>query len=284
MGNSNLKPSKEYFDEVHKYTLEIIDFIDKVCGENNINYTLDCGTLIGAIRHKGFIPWDDDADISLKRKDYDKLITVLKNSKLPDNIKIYLPKNEDHFFDFTVRLYNIKKKLRPSENNKNLFGGFYQYAIVDIYVYDNLPESKLKRFLYVLKLQLIFGFALSKRYKINYKKYSIIEAFVIFVLSHIGKFMNLKWLIRKYEDISKKYNNKEVKSLYCSSWRPEYPGWVFDVNDFKEFIKIDFEDKKFNVVKNYDKVLKYEYGDYMKPVESHFHDDVSELLITYNGQ
>ena len=108
MDKKNLKPSKEYIDDVHKYTLEILDFVDKICEENNINYTLDCGTLIGAIRHKGFIPWDDDADISLTRNDYDKLLRVLKNMNLPENIGLYLPENENYFF----LLYSLTLKSK----------------------------------------------------------------------------------------------------------------------------------------------------------------------------
>ena len=65
-------------EELQKIELEILKYIDKVCKENSLTYFLAYGTLIGAIRHKGFIPWDDDVDIQMPRDDYNKLCEILK--------------------------------------------------------------------------------------------------------------------------------------------------------------------------------------------------------------
>ena len=76
----NLNEKKISLEEIHKIELDIMDYIHKICEENQIRYYLVGGTLIGAIRHKGFIPWDDDMDIDMPRKDYERFKQVLKEN------------------------------------------------------------------------------------------------------------------------------------------------------------------------------------------------------------
>lgn len=268
-----LEENSEYLKKSHELMLEILIFIDKLCRDNNINYSLDTGTLIGAVRHGGFIPWDDDADISFTRENYEKFIQILNNTELPDNIKIYNPILNNHFYDFSFRLYNTKEKIRNEIDNVNKFNGFTQYAIVDIFVYDEVPIKKMSFRLYILKLQLIFGLSLSKRYNIIYKHYKGIYKLFAFVLSIFGKLFSIKFLYEKYRKASMSYFKKNTGKCYCTSWSPEYPGWIYNSKDLEEYIDIEFENKKLMIFKNYDNILTIGYGDYMTPILTHDHID-----------
>jgi len=89
----------EDIEEIQKVDLEILRFFDNVCRENNLTYFLSGGTLLGAIRHKGFIPWDDDVDLVMPRKDFEKLIEILDKSD--SNYKLFIPGcSEDYFYTF----------------------------------------------------------------------------------------------------------------------------------------------------------------------------------------
>lgn len=79
-------------DDIKAIELDILLVIDKICKENNIDYFLDSGTLLGSIRHKGFIPWDDDIDIGMIREDYDNFISIIE-SKLPEGYYAQTPLN-----------------------------------------------------------------------------------------------------------------------------------------------------------------------------------------------
>ena len=275
---SNNTNNKIELNKIKKYLLILLKFLHEICKENNINYSLDCGSLIGAIREKGFIEWDDDADVIFTRDEYEKFINIIKNSKLPEYIGVYYPEEKDHFLDFNVRLFYKLEKVREDDASVNLYDGIFSFATLDLYVLDNIPEKGILNRLYVLKQQILFGLAMSKRHDIKFKKYSLLEKVAIYVLNIIGKLFSIKSICKLHTNCAKSYYNK-TNLLYCTSWAPEYPGYQFDKKLFNEYILTDFEDLKLSVVKEYDKVLKIEYGDnYMVPIKTHDHDDFSKNL------
>lgn len=275
--SNNLENRKE-LSKVKVYLLELLRFVHEICKANNINYSLDCGSLIGAVREKGFIEWDDDADIIFTRDEYEKFLSVLKSTTLPDYIGVYYPEEKEYFFDFDVRIYYKKERIREDEDSIKLYDGIYSYATLDLFVLDNIPKKKFANRLYVLKQQIVFGLAMSKRHDIKYEKYGLIEKIAIFFLRILGKFYKIRTLCKMHDKFSKKYTNK-TNLLYCTSWSPEYPGYQFDKKLFEKYELFDFEYLKFSVTKEYDRVLKIEYGDdYMTPRKTHTHDDYSKNL------
>lgn len=264
--------------DIQKKILLLAEFVHKICIDNNINYSLDCGSLIGAVREKGFIEWDDDIDIIFKRVEYDKFINILKTMTLPDYVGVYYPEDKKEFFDFNVRIYYKKERVRDDEASKTLYDGIYSFATLDLFVLDNIPEAKFANRIYVLKQQMIFGLAMSKRHGIKYGKYGFKERLAIKILSFVGKFYDIRTLCRLHNECAKKYTNN-TNRYYCTSWSPEYPGYQFESNLFDEYILADFENLKLCIPKEYDKVLKVEYGnDYMKPIKTHDHEGYAEKL------
>lgn len=120
-------------DEVKKVQLQILSHVAKFCDENGICYWIDSGTLLGAIRHKGYIPWDDDIDIGMLREDYDRFSEIFNKANstyhflcIENTPDFYLPHGK--VCDSETILYE------PDEN------GYKSAVNIDIFVYDNAPE------------------------------------------------------------------------------------------------------------------------------------------------
>ena len=101
----------ERLERIHELLFEMLVAIDELCEKHSITYFLDSGTLLGAVREKDFIPWDDDADISMKREDYEKFLAVA--NELPKPYRLVTPEcYGGYFFDFTPRILNMDEPLR----------------------------------------------------------------------------------------------------------------------------------------------------------------------------
>ena len=261
---------KKYMEECHKYLLILLKYVHSICVKYNIKYTLEAGTLLGAIRDKGFIAWDDDCDISLVREEYDKLIEVLKKEKLPEYVGVYFPNEKQNFLDFNVRLYYKSERIRFDKESIEQYSGVFSYSTLDIYVMDHIPKNALKRRIFVFWQQIMFGLAMSKRVEIKIGKYKPVERIAISILSKIGKLFSMKTICDMHDKVSKKYLLKEAEYLYCTGWIPEYPGWVFDKNSYEKVHLTDFEDTKLYVIDDYETILDG-YGDWRTPKNTHDH-------------
>ena len=267
-----MKENDQKLVECQKDLLYLLKCVDDICVKHNIKYSLDAGTMLGAVREKGFIPWDDDADIVFLREEYIKFLDAIKNIELPDNIGLYKPEDKDKFLDFNCRLYIKDKILKDDEYSLKYYDGIFSHATLDLYVLDEIPSDSFKNRFFVFKQQLVFGLAMSKREEITYSKYGLIEKIAIFILSKIGIFFSTKKLCEMHDHVSMSHYKKGYKKVYGTSWAPTYPKYQYDKKDFEDLIKVPFEDAELPIPKNYDKILRYDYGDdYMKPIKTHEH-------------
>lgn len=252
--------------------LEII----RVCDKYNLRFTLWAGTMLGAIRHKGFIPWDDDLDIALPREDYEKFLKVADTEfKSPYFLQTALTDNK--FFFGYARLRNSETTGMITWNKSADYNnGIY----VDIYVLDGYDANKRKVKLQLIKRdivkQLLNVYYADKTYK-SRKPGIIVKLIKIF--SHIRTY---EYWYKKYVNIISKYNStagrlgmmthevKDIKKYWCK------------YTDFNDIVMLTFEGIKVPVLKNYDVILKNFYGNYMEfpPVELRgaWHED----LIIFN--
>lgn len=248
--------------EIQSFMLEILVFVDKICRENNIKYTLASGTMLGAVRHKGFIPWDDDADIRMPRPDYDKFIGYIINNEIPFGIynintdkKCYIP---------YTRLYN--KETRLYSHNKIHSNGVF----VDILPVDGIgndieyfksKEQNINFFRYLNFYNLFTFKSLRKRKSLKSKILAIREYFLF-------KKYGSKKIIENFFDNIKEFSYDDSKFVnnICS---PNFMKQIFEKNMYEELIDWEFEGHIFKICKNYDLYLKAEYGDYMTlpPIE-----------------
>ncbi|EKQ55551.1 MULTISPECIES: LicD family protein [unclassified Clostridium] len=238
--------------------LSILKDIHVLCEKHNIKYFLDAGTLLGAVRHKGFIPWDDDMDIGMLREDYKKFLEVAKK-ELPDHLFLQTFETDKYYNVFPVpckvRLNDTILMEKDTIDNYNMHNGIY----IDIFPYDNLPKKK-----WVYNLQRTLSFNVLKSFKrianppdkLNYKNkltfsfYKIITK--IFTTKNRLKFFNylIKW----------NNPNSEYMGYGVDTYWSEY---VYKKSDYFDLAKLEFEGEYFYAPKNYDAILAQLYGDYM---------------------
>ena len=142
----------DYKYDIREYQLHcvsILEALDKVCREHGLTYYITDGTLLGSVRHKGFIPWDDDIDIAMPREDYDKLISNAKEW-LPERYNIVT-----HEYDENYPKYFAKMEDRDTTLVERFFLGYVGGIYIDMFALDAVPDSKLRRNLHFYKFNLV---------------------------------------------------------------------------------------------------------------------------------
>ena len=214
--------------------VEILEDVHNLCEKHGLKYFLDGGTLIGAVRHKGFIPWDDDIDIGMPREDYEKFIEIAKK-ELPDNLFLQTFET-DKYYD----VYPVPCKIRyngtlffeeGTKENLRMHNGVY----IDIFPYDNLPKFKV-----IYKIQRTLSYNILK----------IITK--MFPSERRRKFFD--YLI-KWNDPDSEYMGYGVDTFWSE--------YVYKKSDYFDLVKLNFEGREFYAPKNYDSILTQLYGDYM---------------------
>lgn len=240
-------------DRLRQTELEIMDVVHNFCKEHNLKYSLVYGTLLGAVRHKGFIPWDDDMDICMPRRDYDKFIELWE--KNPP--KGYVLQNKNNSPEFSQNFTKIRKDhtafLYFEEETKYLY---HKGIFIDIFPGDNAPDSYISR-----KIQYCFS-AVSLLF---YRGFSSGSKGIIGAIEKI-----LLALPKKYHPTLRKWaergvthwNNNATKKIVFGNTIGEASRY-FDIDLFDHIQEYSFENRRYCGFANYDEVLKTQYGDYM---------------------
>ena len=228
--------------------LDILKQCIAICERHKIDYSLDSGSILGAVRHRGIIPWDDDIDITMTRKNYDRFLKYAKD-ELGDD---YFIKNSDTTKGYYRGLTQICRNGTTSIIEVDLAYHFHQGISIDIFPLDNVPDDPKEREKFLKKLQSIRRLFLHS----NRKSKQILH-----------KIFGTQWLIKRAEKYAQKYNNIKTKQSGVLVFRPD--GIKRDNKWFRDgsFIKVPFMDIEANIPKDYDELLTRYYGDYMKPVK-----------------
>jgi len=168
------------------------------------------------------------------------------------------------FYDFTPRLIYNKSIRRKAGKEDEYYGGKLNHLWVDIFIFDNLPNAKLSKKLVLSLQKLIYLLSMGHRYKLDYKKYSLLQKICIFIISNIGKVIPMKTLYKLQNNLSKAFNKKNVKKVYYSNYQPDYIDISLDKSCVEKTTYIQFEDSKLSIPESYEEILRTVYGDYMK--------------------
>ncbi len=256
---------------------------EKICKKHNIKYYADGGTVLGAIRHKGFIPWDDDMDFLMERKDYEKFISVAQ-TELKSPYFLQSPLTD---VDYPLDILKIRNSNTSAITNNNLQAprdNSNKGISISIFPIDNMPKSNIRR-----KYIQIYNRVLqvcNNAYSYNVNKNIITKT--INKITHLPIFK--KDFVQKNIKKMNKKNASEKNNLSGKYWIPNYSSWgcprnIFDTSVFEEAIEVPFEFFTVKIPKGYEAFLKTVYGDYMEfpPVEErgNWHDMVFEPNVPY---
>lgn len=241
--------------EVKSVQLDILGVVHKYCEKNNLRYYLGYGTLIGAVRHSGYIPWDDDIDIVMLRDDYEKFISHF--NKYDKDYKVYTPFNcVDYKYPFAKVCYEKTRYIEDSNSIMPELG-----ITLDLFPIDNMPDdfkkideliNEQKRKKKILELC-----AISKADR------GMIKNFLFEILQIAIKNINFNKIARDMNFNAQKYSN--VKSNLCMNAVWSY--WGKEITEkecYAQQLEYEFEGKRRYIPQGYDKLLTSIYGDYMK--------------------
>lgn len=263
----------ELLRKIQMVQLEIMKVVDRICEEENINYYLCAGSMLGGIRHQGFIPWDDDLDIMLPREDYAKLLEILKK-KLPEEYWLQTYDTDSEYWQpfAKIRKKNTIYKEKGMENFPDEKCGIW----IDIFPLDYASE----RGTYCLKvrrlLTKVISFSLRRReFGLKYSAFSrrYIPMLLLSELIPKKKIKELQERIMVWGGQKKRRYLVNLASTY------EVDKEIYPIEWFEPRERIIFEDTRFNIPRNYDEYLKQLYGDYMKlpPIEKRSGHNISEI-------
>ncbi|SHJ80753.1 lipopolysaccharide cholinephosphotransferase [Clostridium amylolyticum] len=237
---------------VQDIMLQILKEVDRICSKHNIKYFLSDGTLLGAIRHGGFIPWDDDLDISMLREDYNRFKEIAPK----ELSKKYFFQTRDT--DSNYDLYHIPLKIRHNgsllieEKNKRYHQGFY----IDVFPFDKVPDTSFKA-----KIQSLAGKLWILKLRINTDDFPKPRFFLRTFMQLLGKLIPTK-LIFKLQESAIKLSKGSKSTTYTYGaeliWDKE-----FEEKDLFPLERRKFENGYFLTPNNSDKILTISYGNYM---------------------
>ena len=251
----------EEMKKVRLVQIELLEELKKVCAKYGLTYYADSGTLLGAIRHKGYIPWDDDIDVVMKRKDYERLIEVA-----PEEFKkpffLQTTYNDVNYIRGHVQLrnsettgYALKEEGKPY--NRGIF--------IDIFPLDNLADDshglkkqrrKSKYYFTLMELGVNYN---DSRYvsKSNMKRYIAAH-----IMHAVFRVYDYKKMYRKFEKACSKYDDRHTENVSYISYSFGDDVWKSEWYD--KCHEVPFEFTTINIPDGYDGRLSSEYGDYME--------------------
>lgn len=240
--------------QVQQKILEVMKYIDALCRKHSITYYIMGGTALGAVRHGGFIPWDDDLDIFMTPSEYEKFKHVFEK----ENSSLFVLqewRTTPNYLEYAkVRMNGTTFIEEVYKDRKDLHQGIY----VDIMILHKVPKNRLIQKLVYYESKFVTLYALSQR---NWKPKTKGQALVLKSL----RFMPCKLMARCFYRRIYHYDDWKTGFMYCYWITPaKFRSGLFDASFFSEPVDVPFEDTVLLGSKKIKEYLEYRYGDYMK--------------------
>lgn len=255
---------KEKLSPVQTHVLDLLHCLIDMFEEENISYYILGGTMLGAVRHKGFIPWDDDVDIGIERRDYERFLKVC-SKKLPEHLKIRTYKDRSYHHYYYARLvdtrYHIRRMGSITERQEELW--------IDLFPLDGMPDGKIETAIHKARLlitRLLYHMSCFDKVNVKRPGRPLPDRIIIkfLMITHLGSSWDSKKLLDKIDKLLKKYPVEKSKYVFNFMGSTHAFREIFTRKCFSKNTTYDFEDMKLVGPKNYDFYLTKLYGDYMK--------------------
>ena len=234
-------------EEQKQILFDALVYFDQFCRENDIKYSLGEGSLLGAVRHKGFIPWDDDIDILMTRSEFERFLSVYKDGKY----EVYHVNPNVNYWNYVARLCDSRTAVYFGDS-KNSFHGLW----VGLTPVDNIPDDEYKWIR--MKKRIAKWVKLCRQKKgivpLDGKFKSLFERILF-------KLKTIDWFDKKFKKVVTAYDGQVTQRM--SKLNIRYEPFVFPSTVFDGYTELEFEGRKFMAIKHYDEYLKRMYGDYM---------------------
>lgn len=253
--------------EVQLTQLSIAKEIKRICEKHNIDYFLDGGTMLGAVRHKGFIPWDDDMDIGMTRENYNRFIEVAK-SELSEEYFLQTWETDQYY---PMPFAKVRKNGTLFVENNFEKSKMHQGIYVDVFPYDYFPATKRKQKRFWRKKNFLSSLLLMKCKSVKFlsNNNTALKVFLKLCMFTFIKFICIfnskRRIVQRYEKLITKYNDKTSGIVYEQTQCYKFGHFVIPENCICGRIDLPFEDTQFKCLENYHQYLSTLYGDYMTP-------------------
>ena len=248
--------------EIQAEELAMLVEFDAFCRREGLRYSLAGGTLLGAVRHKGFIPWDDDIDLTMPRPDYERLITLGKAGRLPSGLSI-APFSGD--WDYPVFIKLLNQSIAVDAHYEGGVGSLW----LDILPIDGLPDSShelvaIYRETSRLQKLIMFCRADPSQGKTGLKR--LLKPVLVPLANAAG---TLSRSAKQLDSLGKMVRFNETSWAGCVAWGLYGCGERYSIAGWDNVIKLDFEGHEFPAIRCWDEYLHGIYGEYMQlpPVE-----------------
>lgn len=261
-----MEHSEQHLNDTQRYILYVLREVTRVLEELNIPYFMQGGTMLGAIRHGGFIPWDDDVDLGIPRADYDRMLKEVA-ARLPENLELrtYDDETDHHYYFARIvdKRYQIRRMGSIEERLENIW--------VDLFPLDGMPNGFISRQWHKMRLLVTrLKFHLSCFEKVNIKRPGrpLVERIIIrfAMITHVGSWWNTRKQLDKLDRLLKKYPPEKSRYFVNFTGQTSFKfNEMFKKEIYGQGKAYPFEDMVLIGPEQYDPYLKSLYGDYMTP-------------------
>ena len=243
-------------EELHRVQLQMLQVVTNICDKYDIKYMLIGGTLLGAIRHDGFIPWDDDVDLGMTRENYDKFATVAPVEFQHTHYFMQTADTDPNFAFSYMKILDTNTYIEEKNNVNDARKGIF----IDIFPFDKVPRQPEIR-------------------QAVYNRFKIADTAILLRLGYnviktpfrkdpkdksLDLFMSVAKLKERRENIMRLYNHEPFHHYKNYASQYAYDKEVLSQRELTELTKHKFENLEVAIPKHYDKILTRMYGDYME--------------------
>ena len=254
----------EELDTLHEKMMILLKAFAEICEKHHLTYILYGGSLIGAVRHNGFIPWDDDLDVAMPREDYDRFLKIAKD-ELPEDIFLQTFETDPHTCHYFTKLrLNNTLFLEAATRSLPMHHGIF----MDIFPLDKLPESTWKQRFFDIRYSFMHQILTAKCTGYTMcpvdSLQNAVKALIRFSLHIILILVSKKWIFYRYDMLARTYNSSGGKRYISAVSGSRYWQYLSE-DELLPTVFHDFEGEKVRIPNGYHAVLTRRFGDYMTP-------------------